>query len=63
MARQIADRAELLPALTELFRAEGYAGVSLSSIEAASGLARGSLYHLFPGGRAFDATAQFAMVG
>ncbi|PZW45943.1 TetR family transcriptional regulator [Humitalea rosea] len=62
MARQIADRADLLPALTELFRSEGYEGVSLSSIEAASGLARGSLYHLFPGGKAEMAAAVLADV-
>jgi len=62
MARSIAERKDLLPALTELFRAEGFEGVSLSSIEAASGLARGSLYHFFPGGKAEMATAVLADV-
>ena len=42
----------MLPQLGEVFRAHGYEGASLSLITAATGLGKGSLYHLFPGGKA-----------
>lgn len=42
----------VLPQLGEVFRAHGYEGASLSLITAATGLGKGSLYHLFPGGKA-----------
>lgn len=45
-------RAALLPKLGEVFRTYGYEGASLSLITAATGLGKGSLYHLFPGGKA-----------
>ncbi|SFL89902.1 TetR/AcrR family transcriptional regulator [Methylobacterium pseudosasicola] len=45
-------RTETLPALAEVFREHGYAGTSLALISAATGLGKGSLYHLFPGGKA-----------
>lgn len=48
----ISPRATLLPKLGEVFRAHGYEGASLSLITAATGLGKGSLYHLFPGGKA-----------
>ncbi|MCW5694885.1 MAG: TetR/AcrR family transcriptional regulator [Pseudolabrys sp.] len=44
-------RAAVLPQLGEVFRAHGYEGASLSLITAATGLGKGSLYHLFPGGK------------
>lgn len=46
-----AERAGILPALAEVFRAHGYEGASLSLITRATGLGKGSLYHLFPGGK------------
>ncbi|MGH1575366.1 TetR/AcrR family transcriptional regulator [Methylobacterium sp. P31] len=46
-----AERDGLLPALAEVFRAHGYEGASLSLITRATGLGKGSLYHLFPGGK------------
>ncbi|MCJ2084962.1 TetR/AcrR family transcriptional regulator [Methylobacterium sp. E-005] len=45
-------RAEALPALAEVFRAHGYEGASLALISRATGLGKGSLYNLFPGGKA-----------
>ncbi|MBS0535930.1 MAG: TetR/AcrR family transcriptional regulator [Proteobacteria bacterium] len=45
-------RAALLPQLGEVFRTHGYEGASLTLITAATGLGKGSLYHLFPGGKA-----------
>jgi AcrR family transcriptional regulator len=51
MARQIAERNDLLPVLAEIFRCNGYEGASLAAIGAATGLGKGSLYHFFPGGK------------
>ena len=51
MARTKIDAADLLEALTGLFRDRGYEGSSLSDIAAATGLQRASLYHRFPGGK------------
>ena len=48
----VSPRAAVLPQLGEVFRAHGYEGASLSLITAATGLGKGSLYHLFPGGKA-----------
>lgn len=45
------QREELIPVLAEIFRAHGYEGTSLARITAGSGLGKGSLYHLFPGGK------------
>ncbi len=45
-------RAETLPLLAEVFRAHGYEGASLALISRATGLGKGSLYNLFPGGTA-----------
>lgn len=42
---------DLLSALTDVFRALGYAGASLSRIAEATGLEKASLYHRFPGGK------------
>ncbi|MGH7727291.1 MAG: TetR/AcrR family transcriptional regulator [Vulcanimicrobiaceae bacterium] len=51
MARMVTERADALPALTEIFREHGYEGASLSLITEATGLGKGSLYHFFPGGK------------
>ena len=51
MARQIAERADAIPPLAEVFREHGYDGASLSLITKATGLGKGSLYHFFPGGK------------
>ncbi len=40
-----------LPALFQLFREQGYDGVSLANIAKATGLGKASLYHHFPGGK------------
>ena len=39
------------PALTDLFREQGFEGATLSMISKATGLKRASLYHRFPGGK------------
>lgn len=44
-------RSALLSQLGEVFRAHGYEGASLSLITEATGLGKGSLYNLFPGGK------------
>lgn len=51
MAKTIAERAEILPVLAEVFRAHGYEGTTLALITEATGLGKGSLYHFFPGGK------------
>jgi TetR/AcrR family transcriptional regulator, lmrAB and yxaGH operons repressor len=45
------ERTEILRALGEVFRAHGYEGASLTLITEATGLGKGSLYHLFPDGK------------
>jgi TetR/AcrR family transcriptional regulator, lmrAB and yxaGH operons repressor len=52
MAKPVADRADLLPRLAEVFRSHGYEGATLALIGEATGLGKGSLYHFFPGGKA-----------
>lgn len=56
MARSVAERAEVLPLLAEVFRAHGYEGATLSLISDATGLGKGSLYNFFPGGKEQMAT-------
>lgn len=51
MPRVVAERADALPGLAEVFREHGYEGASLTLISAATGLGKGSLYHFFPGGK------------
>ena len=46
------ERADLLPALGEIFREYGYEGATLAIIGARTKLGKGSLYHFFPGGKA-----------
>src|SRR4051794_11697697 len=43
--------------LAEVFRANGYAGASLSALSEAVGLRRASLYHRFPSGKPAMAAA------
>ena len=57
MARLIAERGDILPKLTEVFRTHGFEGASLTVITKATGLGKGSLYHLFPGGKGEMAAA------
>ncbi len=45
------QRDNLIWAAAKLFRRQGYAGTGLRDILAASGAARGSLYHYFPDGK------------
>src|SRR5450830_1480933 len=45
------QRRQLIPVLAEIFRAHGYEGASLARISEGTGLGKGSLYHLFPGGK------------
>jgi TetR/AcrR family transcriptional regulator, lmrAB and yxaGH operons repressor len=45
------ERADILPALTEVFRTYGYEGASLARITDHTGLGKGSLYNFFPGGK------------
>jgi len=51
VAGRIAARADLIPALAEIFREHGFAGASLSEITERTGLGKGSLYHYFPDGK------------
>lgn len=51
MPRPTAERAEVIPRLAEVFREHGYGGASLTRIGRATGLGKGSLYHLFPNGK------------
>jgi len=45
------SKQELLPELLELFRQQGYDGVSIAHISKATGLGKSSLYHHFPEGK------------
>lgn len=58
----VAERADALPALAEIFREHGYEGASLALISRATGLGKGSLYHFFPGGKAEMAAAVLAEI-
>jgi TetR/AcrR family transcriptional regulator, lmrAB and yxaGH operons repressor len=51
MPRVVAERADVLPVLGEVFREHGFEGASLSIIGERTGLGKGSLYHFFPGGK------------
>jgi TetR/AcrR family transcriptional regulator, lmrAB and yxaGH operons repressor len=42
---------DLMRALIDVFRAQGYEGATLSRIAEATGLEKASLYHRFPGGK------------
>tara|TARA_R110002074_G_scaffold97606_3_gene211907 strand:+ start:811 stop:1371 length:561 start_codon:yes stop_codon:yes gene_type:complete len=51
MPKTVTVKADVLPALAEIFREHGFEGASLSLIAGATGLGKGSLYHFFPGGK------------
>lgn len=51
MPKIVRERADVLPALTEVFREHGFEGASLSLIGRRTTLGKGSLYHFFPGGK------------
>ncbi|MHB1302728.1 MAG: TetR/AcrR family transcriptional regulator [Acidiphilium sp.] len=62
MARPALDRAAIVGRLAEIFREYGYEGASLSRIAEGTGLGKGSLYHLFPGGKEEMAASVLAHV-
>jgi len=62
MPRVVAERADTLPALAEVFREHGYGAASLTLITKATGLGKGSLYHFFPGGKQEMASAVLAEI-
>ncbi len=45
------ERCDVVGALAEVFREHGYEGASLALISRATGLGKGSLYNMFPGGK------------
>src|SRR6266481_2431152 len=51
MAKIVSERADLLPAMADVFREHGYEGASIALISERTGLGKGSLYHFFPGGK------------
>jgi TetR/AcrR family transcriptional regulator, lmrAB and yxaGH operons repressor len=51
MARLVAERADTIAPLAEVFREHGYEGAGLALIGKATGLGKGSLYHFFPNGK------------
>jgi len=51
MPREVAQRADLIAPLGEVFREHGYAGASLAEITLRTGLGKGSVYHFFPAGK------------
>lgn len=51
MPKLVNERADVIPALAEVFREHGFEGASLSVISRRTGLGKGSLYHFFPGGK------------
>ncbi len=62
MPRTVAERADVLPALAEVFREHGFEGASLALIGERTGLGKGSLYHFFPGGKEEMAAAVLAEI-
>lgn len=53
----------MIPLLAEAFREQGYEGASMSVLQEASGLGRGSLYNFFPGGKEEMAQAVLDEIG
>lgn len=62
MPRIVNERADVLPALAEVFREHGFEAASLSLIGQHTGLGKGSLYHFFPGGKEEMAAAVLAEI-
>lgn len=63
MPAPVAARADIVPALAEVFREHGFEGASLTLIGERTGLGKGSLYHFFPGGKEEMAAAVLAEIG
>ena len=57
------SESELMNALLEVFRREGFEGASMSIISQYTGLKRSSLYHRFPGGKQQMAEEVLAYTG
>jgi len=57
------SRETIVVMLTDLFRTNGFEGVSIASIAKATGIGKSSLYHHFPGGKDEMATAVMEAVG
>jgi AcrR family transcriptional regulator len=57
-----ASRAELLEAARQCFTELGYERTTVAGILDRAGMARGALYHYFPGGKAEIFTAVFEMI-
>ena len=51
MLRLTREKSDILPLVAEAFRAFGYEGASFSQITKLTGVSKGSLYHVFPGGK------------
>ncbi len=62
MAKMIAERADVIPQLAEIFRTYGFEGASLSRITDGTKLGKGSIYHFFPGGKEEMAGAVLAEI-
>ncbi|WP_256077501.1 TetR/AcrR family transcriptional regulator [Massilia sp. YIM B04103] len=60
MARLIAEKADIVPLLAEVFRQYGFEGASLARIGEGTRLGKGSIYHFFPGGKEEMADAVLA---
>ncbi|MGT2424779.1 TetR/AcrR family transcriptional regulator [Amnibacterium kyonggiense] len=63
MAKRPTTREAVVPLLAEAFRDHGYEGASMSVLQDASGLGRGSLYNFFPGGKEEMAQAVLDEIG
>jgi len=61
-AKASAQRDALIPVLAEIFRAYGYEGTSLARMTEGTGLGKGSLYYVFPGGKEEIAGAVLAQI-
>src|SRR5258707_5747286 len=57
MAKLVSERADVIPALAEVFREYGFEGGSVSLMSERTGLGKGSLYNFFPGGKQEMASA------
>lgn len=62
MPRVVAERADTLAPLADVFREHSYEGASLARIAKATGLGKGSLYYFFPGGKEEMAAAVLAEI-
>ncbi|MEJ0092127.1 MAG: TetR/AcrR family transcriptional regulator [Methylocella sp.] len=63
MARVATERADIVASLAEIFRENGFEGASLALISQKTGLGKGSLYYLFPGGKEDMAAAVLQDIG